>query len=123
MKTLLASVLLTLMVALAGCQKDGVFPHPAPTVQLQVEWIPPKSFILTGETTEVCDRGFIISGRSDGKIGDQDVVVLPYDIAGIGRFTKEITLTSGVKVYIRAWATKGKVEITNYSEVQSFETW
>lgn len=113
---------LLLILLFAGCH-DAVIPKQLPDVLLTVEWIPPKSFIMAGETFEPCDRGFIVAGRQDGKIGDPDVIILPYDIQGVGNFTKEITLTSGVKVYIKAWATRGKQEYTNYSKEYSFETW
>jgi hypothetical protein len=88
-----------------------------------VEWIPPRSFILNGHTDEPWVRGFLISGRHGGKIGNSDIVVLPYDIAGTGHYTKEITLTAGVKVYIRAWATRGSTDNISYSVEQSYETW
>ena len=123
MRTCLVIAITVVLALLAGCQKDGVFPKDPPTVDLEVEWIPPRSFILTGHTDEPCDRGFLISGRQGGKIGNSDIVVLPYDIAGTGHYTKEITLTAGVKVYIRAWATRGNVEYTSYSVEQSYETW
>lgn len=113
---------LLLILLFVSCQ-DAVIPKQLPEVNLMVEWIPPKSFILAGETFEPCDRGFIVSGRQDSKIGDPDAIVLPYDIHGVGRFTREITLTAGAKVYIKAWATRGKQEYTNYSKEYSFETW
>ena len=123
MKKYLVIALVVLLAMVSSCQKDGVFPKEPPVVGLQVEWIPPKSFILTGETQEPCDRGFMLCGRPDAKVGDADVIVLPYDIQGVGKYTKEITMSTASRVYIRAWATLGSVENTGYSREQSFETW
>lgn len=113
---------LLILLLLGGC-RDSIIPKQLPDVSLTVEWIPPKSFIMAGETFEPVDRGFIVSGRQNAKIGDPDAIVLPYDVQGIGKYTKEITLSSGVKVYIKAWATRGKQEYTSYSVEYSFETW
>lgn len=116
-------LIILIFTLLSGCKKDGIFPKELPYVGLEVEWIPPKSFIMVGETLEPCDRGFIISGRKGAGVGDADAIVLPYDIQGVGNFTKEITLSSGIKVYIKAWANRGKLEYTSYSKERSFETW
>lgn len=117
------TLLLIFILLMLSCQKDGVFPKSPPNVKLEVQWIPPRTFILTGETNEPSDRGFIISSKQGSIIGEKDIVVLPYDIQGIGKFTKEITLSGPAKVYIRAWAMRRNLDNVGYSNEVSFDAW
>ena len=116
-------ILLLLFIFLFSC-KDEIIIKEFPTVNIEISWLGGNTYTLTGETFEPCDRGFIIAGYAGSKIGDVGVIILPYDVQGNGRYSKTISLTNqGAKYYIKAWATRSKVEYTGYSREESIQTW
>ena len=115
-----------LLIALLffSCQKDGIFAKEPPILTIEVQFSIPytSQVILTGNVSEVCYRGFMVSYLAGSKITDSGIAVLPYD-KGTGKFQLPIGLESGKIYYVKAWGYREDISNIGYSKEQSFKAY